>query len=152
MRKSIKLDEKIIKFPEAVGLVVRIQERKMTLKDLKMEASDGLISLLRDRLHWIVVRADNDQIEITDEARHHIVEYHAMIVLENIKKRMIGDEKKGMNRNDLESKVPKDVVDFLNEKELMVFEKTGQKFPDDQIVLATEKGKNELIRYFNKEE
>lgn len=150
LQKAKILDENI-PFFEAIGLVVRINERKMTLAQLRREASMGLICLIKDKLGWISAPDEGSKIEITDKAKEHIIEYHAMVVLRNIKDRMdVRNKERGLSKAKLETSIPKKTIDFLKKKELIIFKDMGKK--DDQVVHATEKGKRELEEYFKKEE
>lgn len=152
LQKVKKLDEEI-SFSDAIRLVVRIKEKKMTMVSLKAEATDGLISLIRDKLGWIDVSDKNSKIEITAKVREYIIEYHAMIVLENISSRMaVGSGKNGMTKFELTNNAPAGVAEFLKKNKLIFFTDTGLGYPDDKIVHATDKGAEELKEYFKKEE
>lgn len=148
MAKTKKIIEDVTFF-EALSLLGRIKERKMTLKSLRAEVSEEIISIIKDRLIWIVAEDENFEIDITAEGQMRMTEYHAMMVLGIIKKRMkIGDGEKGMGKVGLESDAPKDTVDFLKNNKLIFFKKTDREYPNDQIVHVTEKGEGKLEEYF----
>lgn len=147
MHEISKIDENI-SFSEAIGLVVRIEDRKLTLASLRSEASEGLILLIKDNLGWIVASGEDSKIEISAKVQEYITEYRSMIVLENIKNRMeIGDNRKGMKKTDFENNAPPGTVDFLINNSLVKIVEC----PDEQIIHATDKGGLELKEYFKKE-
>lgn len=147
LKKINELNDENVKFFQVVGLVVAIKERKMTLKSLRAEIPENIISLLKT-LEWIVAKDENSEIEITALAQGYVTEYHAMIVLENIKNRMkIGKKEEGIRKADLERNAPAGVVDLLiNGSLVKVLE-----YPAGEIVHATDKGEKELKEYFKNE-
>ena len=147
MKKIEKLSEDI-SFSGAVGLVVRIESGKMTLGTLRMEATEGLISLIKDKLGWISASDDDSEIEITAKVQKYAAEYRSMIVLENIKNRMeIGDSRRGMKKADFENNAPAGAVDLLIDNGFVKI----VEYPDGQIIHITDDGERELKEYFKKE-
>lgn len=70
---------------------------------------------------------------------------HAMKVLENIR---IGGIKGGIGKLKFEQNVPRHIVNFLINNNLIFFEKVDKKSIDGQVVLITEKGIKELKETF----
>jgi hypothetical protein len=141
-------------FSDAIELLLMIEKKKMTLKDLRAEVSESVISIFKF-LEWIGAENDDSEIMIASQAWGYMAEHKAMIdhsmqVLENVKKAMnITDEKKGMIKVSLENNATAQVVEFLKKKEFISFKKTGLEYPDDFVSRVTEKGGKELKEYFN---
>ncbi|MFZ2970199.1 MAG: hypothetical protein WA063_03570 [Minisyncoccia bacterium] len=147
MAESKKLDENATYF-EALSLVARIQEKKMTLVSLRQEATEDVISVL-NKIGWIVAEGEDSEIEVTAKWQKCMTQYRAMIVLENIRNRMeAGNDASGMKKADLESNSPSGVVDLLKGKEFIFFKETGEEYPNDFVCKVTEKGKKRIRRIF----
>ena len=80
------------------------------------------------------------------ENNYGSIKNHAMMVLENIR---IGGMKGGIGKLKFEQNAPpRHIVNFLENNKLIFFKKTDRKSIDDQVVLITEKGGEELKEYF----
>ncbi len=74
------------------------------------------------------------------ENDYESIKHHAMIVLENVRKGKIGKLK-------FEHNIPPHIVNFLKNNNLIFFEKVDKK-SENQVVLITEKGREELKEIF----
>jgi len=131
----LKISAKDIKFSEAIELLVEIENKKMIFSDLKNMATDGAIFMLREQLEWIETGRDDDIVAITENGSRFILEHDAMVVLRNIKNRLIAQN------------VTDQAIDYLEEKEYIYYLKTK----DEGYVGLTEKGTKAISQYFDEE-
>lgn len=79
------------------------------------------------------------------ENNYESIKNHAMMVLENIR---ISERKGGIGKLKFKQNAPIHIVNFLKNNNLISFEKVDKKSIDDQVVLITEKGREELEEIF----